>query len=418
VAHTNQLGSITYEAETTGAFNPATGTGWGENVNTYTTLQIANLMPVDTSGLVHNKTTSDFTEQYRGAGHAYVLMTMGGSFKTIHHLHGHGSTLVGSPSITADETFLGRVFGNVGLSAAASTTLTGGTVTAPTTTASGTFSAGGLCRVGTLGDGDGDGQMYPLLSHVTTTLNLLAGLRGAPVNGAVLYPVVQLYTPSSPTTSALNGTRFEIMTANTQYRCHGCFPMSISITGLSPGEAPRLEVTWGVSWWTDTGSTTFPTTVTQNRNLPAPVAAGSLHVQAVGTTTRQELVCRNFSIDYNLGVEALKGPGGSYQYQDIVGAVRTGNESCSINFTVDSSAAGTVTLADWGRSTTNRFVMYTLSTADGSAVGFKFPKVCSTSVPVQIADGPANRVRFDGMCHTSDTLTSDLSRARMVLGFG
>jgi hypothetical protein len=401
------LGAITYEVESS----------WAENVNTYTTHRIPNLLPVDCSGLVHNKSTADYTEQYRGAGHAPVLMTMGGSFKTKHDLHGHGATMVGSPTIDAVETFKGIVWGNVALSATSSTTLTGGTASVPTTTASGTFSAGSLCRVGVLGDGDGDGQMYPIATHVTTTLTLGAALRGAPVNGAVLYPVVQFYTNSSPTSVSITGTRFEILTANTQYRCHGCFPMSVALTGLSAGERPQVEITWGVSWWTDVGTATFPSVVASNRYLPAPITAGSLHVQDVGTVTRNELVCRNFSIEYNLGVEALKGPGGVNAYQDIVGAVRTGNESCSVRFTVDSSAAGTVTLANWGRGTTNRFIMWTGSTTDGSAIGIKLPKVCSTTVPVQIRDGNINRVTFEGMAYTSDTLTSELTRARMVLGY-
>ena len=402
------LGAITYESEAS----------WGEVVNTYTTHRAPTIGPVDCSGLVHNKSTAEFTEQYRGAGHTPVLMTMGGSFTTAFDLTGHGATMVGSPSVDAVETLKALVWGNVALSASASTTLTGGTAAVPTTTASGTFSAGGLCRVGALGDGDGDGQMYGIATHVTTTLTLLNALRGAPVNGAVLYPVAQFYTSSSPTSVSITGTRFEILTANTQYRCHGCWPMSVSFSGLSAGERPRMEVTWGVSWWTDVGTTTFPSTVTSNRYLPSPVAAGSLHVSAVGTATRNELVCRNFSIEYNLGTEPLKGPGGANAYQDIVGAVRTGAESCKVKFTVDSSAAGTVTLADWGRSTTNRMIMYTLSTTDASAVGFKFPKVCSTTVPVQIRDGSINRVTFEGDCYTSDTLTNDLTRARMVLGYG
>jgi hypothetical protein len=406
MSHTDVLGSITYESEAS----------WGEDVNTYVTHRIPNLTPVDVSGLTQAKMAPEFTEQYRGAGHAYIKGVMGGSFKTIMHLAGHGATMVGSPTIDAVETFLGRVFGNVALSATASTTLTGGTAAVPITTASGTFSAGGLCRVGVLGDGDGDGQMYPIDTHVTTTLTLGAALRGAPVNGAVLYPVVQLHTSSAPTTSAITGTRFEIMTANTQYRCHGCYPMAVSISGLNPSETPRIEVTWGVSWWTDAASTTFPSAVTSNRYLPAPVAAGSLHVQAVGTTTRQEFVYRSLSLDINLGVVALKGPGGANAYQDTVGAMRSGEESWSIGFTLDAEAAGTTTLADWGRSEVNRFMMITFGTTDGKAVGIKLSKVCSTTVPVRIGDGGINRVRFEGMCHTSDTLTTELTRARAVIG--
>lgn len=401
------FGSFTYEAET----------GWAENVNTYTTHRIPTIGPPDVSGLVHNKTTADFTEQYRGAGHTYVLMTQGGSFTTTLDLTGHGATTAGSPSVDAIETFLDGVFGGTGaFSLATSQTATGGTATIPTMSGATGVTAGGVVRVGALGDGDGDGQFYPVSTHSSSNLNLLVGLRGSPVNGAVVYPTRMIFSNSSPTSSAIAGRRFEIMTANTQYRCHGCFPMSVSFSGLGPGGRPQIAITWGVSWWTDAGTTTFPSVVTSNRYLPSPVAAGSLHVQAVGTATRNELVCRDFTIDYNLGVEALRGSGGVNQYQDIVGAVRTGLESCTIGFTVDAEAAGTTSFADWGRSlTTNRSVAYTLSPNIGSAVGFWFPKVCVTTVPVLMRDGNINRFRFTGVAHTSDTLTSEVTRARMLL---
>lgn len=401
------LGCINYEVEAS----------WAEANASFNTHRLPIVAPVDCSGLVHNKSTADYTEQYRGAGHAPVLMTQGGSFSTKFDLHGHGSTTAGSPSVDAVETFLGIVFGNVALSLTTSQTLTGGTAAVPTTSGATGVVAGGLVRVGALGDGDGDGQMYPVSTQAASALNLLAALRGAPVNGAVLYPVVQFYTNSSPTSVAITGTRFQLMTANTQYHCFGCWPMSVTLSGLSAGERPQIEITWGVSRWTDTSSDTFPSIIASNRYLPSPIAGGSLHVQDVGTVTRNELVCRNFSVEYNLGTEALRGPGGVGAYQDIVGAVRTGAESCKVSFTVDSGSAGTVTLANWGRGTTNRFIMWTGSTTAGSAIGIKLPKVCSSTVPVQIRDGSINRVRFEGDCYTSDTLTSELTRARMVLGY-
>lgn len=407
MAHTDVLGSITYESESS----------WGEDVNTYTTHRIATLTPVDCSGLVHNKSTSDYTEQYRGAGHRPVLMTKGGSFTIKLDLAGHGSTTAGSPSVTATETFINRVWGGTGaFSLATSQTATGGTASVPTMSGATGVTAGGVVRIGALGDGDGDGQFYAVATHAASNLTLLNALRGAPVNGAVVYPAYMFFSNSSPTASAITGTRFELLTANTQYRCHGCWPMSVTFSGLSPGERPQIEITWGVSWWTDQGSTTFPSTVATERPTPSPVAAGSLHVQAVGTVTRQEFVYRNLSIEYNLGTEALKGPGGVHQYQDIVGAVRTGAESCKISFTVDSEAAGTTTLADWGRSEVDRLIVLTLNPNIGKAVGFVFPKVCSTTVPVQMRDGQ-NRVRFEGEAYCGDTLTSELTRTRMILAF-
>lgn len=403
------LGAIEYEAESS----------WAEAVTTTATHRLPHIgASIDTSGLTHAKEEPGHVEQYRGAGSTYFLGAQGGSFEITMDLPGHGATTSGSPSVDAIETFLGLIFGTApSLSASASTTLTGGTATAPTTTASGTFSAGGLCRVGVLGDGDGDGQMYRIGTHVTTTLNLSTALRGAPVNGAVLLPVVQLIPPSAPTSGSITSVRFLLLTANMHYRCHGCFPMSVSFTGLAPGGRPQIKSKWGVSRWSEV-SATFPSAVTQNRYMPAVVAAGSLHVQDVGTATRNELSCRDFQVDYTLGVEVLKGPAGVGQYQDIVGARRV-LDDVKVSFVVDADATtASPVLPGWGRGTTNHSIMYTLSPTAGSAVGFWFPKVCDTTVPTQMSDGNINRFKFEGRAHCSDTTTSELTLARMVLGLG
>jgi hypothetical protein len=344
-------------------------------------------------------------------------MTMGGSFTTKLDLTGHGSTMVGSPSLEQIETFLGIVFGNVALSASASTTLTGGTANAPTTTASGTFSAGGLCRVGALGDGDGNGQMYAIATHTTTTLTLLGDLDDAPANGAVLYPVAQIYPSSSPTATAITGTRFLIQTANLQYGCHGCYPTAVAFSGLNTGERPQITITWGVSWW-EYDDQTFPSAVTSDQFNPAPVAAGSFNVQTVGTATRNKRAIRGFSLDYTLGVVPLMGPGGVNAYQKVVGAVRT-NDSIKLSWTEDADANTlTPVLAGYGTASNSKHIEYTLSTTDGSAVGFKFPKVCIDNIPVQKNDGDINRLSISGMAYTGGTTTSALTLAAMVLGCG
>lgn len=406
MSNPSALGAICYEAES----------AWGEDVTTFSTFRLPVLDAVDASGLEHAKDGPGRVEQYRTAGSQHVLMTMGGSFKMKLDLTGHGSTMVGSPTLEQIETFLGIVFGNVALSASASTTLTGGTAAVPTTTASGTFSAGGLCRIGALGDGDGDGQMYAIGTHVTTTLTLLGALNGAPVNGAVLYPVAQIYPSSSPTSTSITGTRFLLQTANLMYECHGCYPTAVSFSGLNTGERPQIEITWGVSWWRYS-TATFPSAVTSDQFNPAPVAAGSFNVQTVGTTTRNARSVRGVSIDYTLGVEPLLGPGGVNAYQKIVGAVRT-NDSIKITWTEDADAATTTpVLPGYGTATNSKYIVYSLSATDGSAVGFKFPKVCIDSVGVQKADGNINRITCSGMAYTGDTTTSALTLAAMILGF-
>lgn len=402
------LGAIVWEAES----------AWGEDVTTFATDRVALTAPVDTSGLVQDKLAPERVVQYRNDGTAYITGTMGGTFKTKVWLTGHGSTMVGSPSIGTHETFLALAFGQAAaLSATSSTTLTGGTAAVPTTTASGTFSAGGLCRVGALGDGDGDGQMYAITTHVTTSLTLRGALNGSPVNGAVLYPVVQLPVPEAPTSTAITGTRFLLQTANLQYECHGCFPRSVAFSGMNPGELPSAEITWEVSWWRYS-TATFPTTTASVAGAfnPAPIAAGSWNVQTVGTTTRNARSFRNFTLTHTLGIQPLMGPGGTNQYQKIIGARRI-PDTIEISWTEDADAATTTpVLPGLGTAANLLHGEYTGSTADGSVFGFACPRMCVTNIATQKIDENINRLTTTVRAHTSTVTTSALTLSSIVYG--
>jgi hypothetical protein len=399
------LGAIEYEAES----------AWGEDVTTFATHQLSHIGEIDVSGLTWAKEDPGRVENYRGGGSAWVKMAMGGSFKTKHDMV-RGVTMVGSPSISAFGTLWGIAVGNVALSAAASTTLTGGTAAVPTTTASGTFSAGGLCRVGALGDGDGNGQFYAIATHTTTTLTLIGAMDGAPVNGAVLYPVEQIYPSSSATATDITGTRFRFLSGNIGYEAHGCFPTAVEYSGDNTGERPQATITWGVSWWRHT-ATTLPSAVTSDRYNPAVVAAGSFNFATVGTTTRTKYTIRNLSITHTLAVTPQMGPGGVNANQAIVGAKRSGHDTVGLSFTVDADAA-TATPAWHALATgTDSFHLeMTLSTSDATALGFKCPKVCITNIPVQKNEGGINRLAIEAQAYVGGTVTNDLTRAQIVWG--
>lgn len=407
MSNPSALGAVEYEAESS----------WAEDVTTFATHRLPVLGAIDTSGLTHDKMAPERVVQYRNDGTQWILGTQGGSFKTKIHLAGHGATTAGSPTLDALETWLGIAIGNVALSASASTTLTGGTAAVPTTTASGTFSAGGACRVGSLGDGRGGGQLYAITTHTTTSLTLRGALGGAPTNGDVLYPVAQIYPSESPTAATVSSTRMRVLTGNLCYELHGCFPTALSITGLNPGEIPMAEITWGVSWWRySTG--TFPSTVTSNQYSPAPIAAGSLNVQVVGTTTRSTRTYRSMSLDWTLGIEPLVGPGGVNQYQKIVGARRT-PDKVKLTWTEDADTATTTPiLPGFGTGTSVYHIEFTGSAVAGSAVGFTAPRACVTNVAIQKADGNINRLTIEAELYTSTVSTSALTLANIVWCMG
>lgn len=406
MANPGALGAVTYESEAT----------FGVDTTTFTTLRLPITAPVDCSGLVHNKVDSQRVVQYRNDGTSWILATMGGSFKTKMYLPGHGSTTAGSPTLTGVETLLGYVFGNVALSATASTTATAGTAASWTTAASGTFSPGSLAFFGSLADARGNGQAGAVSTHSGTALALLTATPGAPNNGDVVYPCANIYPSESPTSTTVTSLRFLLQTANLMYECHGCFPTALSITGLNAGELPTIEITWAVAWWRYSTST-FPSTVATEAHNPAAVAAGSLFMNDVGTATRATRTFRNFTIDYTLGMETLRGPGGVNQYQDIVGCRRT-PDRIKVTWTEDADAATTSpVLPGYGTGTTKKHMLYTSSTSAGSRIAIYLPQVCITNVAVQKIDGNLNRLTSEGVAYTGATTTNDLTLSAFRMAF-
>lgn len=406
LGHVAALQALEFEVETAHA---ELSTSFGDRVACIGTL--------DTSRLVEKLEPAGNIEQYRGAGSAPVPMTQEGEFEFTIDLKGHGSTTEGSPNASQTDDLIAWIFGMAApdLSLATSQTLTGGTVDAPTTSGANGADAGGLLALGTAGDGDGEGLVYPISAHTGSALAMLVELLGAPANGALMRGVFQFYFPSSPTSSDVPTARFRLLSANMQYAAHGCAPKAIRIAGTGPGGRPQLTVTVGVARWGEV-NVTFPSTATEDRVVPAPTAAGSVHVQLAGTADRNEIVCHDFQIEIGLAVEAVRGFGGVSSKQDIIGWKR-GLDTMRISLLVGADATTTTPVfPTWAREGAELSVMVNLNRSVGKQVSFWFPKLCLDVVPVQMADQGINRFRVSGIPYTSDVLTTELTRARMVMG--
>lgn len=402
-----ELGALVYEAES----------AWAEDVTTFATHRIPVLDAVDASGLKHDKIDPNRVVQYLQEGTSWILGKQSGSFKTKIHATGHGSSTSGALTVDAIETFLSFVFGKVTASAASGTTASGGTATAPTTVASATFAPGSLCRVGAQNDGRGNGQGAAISTHAATTLNLLTGLDVAPTNGDVVYTGENLYIPETPTdaSTACTGLRFALVTANYRYECHGCFPMSVKLSGTNPnGETPYWEIDWGVSWWRYSVAPAFPSVVASNQYNPAPNAGGTMFLNDVGTATRVKRTHRSLSIDITLGIVPLEGPGGVTPYQTIIGAKRVPS-TIKVTWMEDSEAAtASPALDGFFTGTTRKHMLVTLSPANGASLAIYFPNLCITGArPVQKADNKINRIACEAMAYTGPTTTSELTLSAM-----
>lgn len=409
MGQSSKRGAIVYEAET----------NYAEDVTTFATLRLPVVGMVDFSGLRHDKIDSDKVVQRRQDGSQWILATMGGSFKTKMSVPGHGSTTAGAVSASARETLLGRVIGNVAAAAASGTTFTGaGSATAPTTTASGTFSAGSLMKAGALSEARGHAQFHAISTHSGTTMTLLTGMNATPSAADICYAPIMLYPSENPLAAGTTvpSNRFLLQGPDLTYECHGCVPTAWELTGQNDGEVLHVEVTWEVAWWRYS-TTTFPSAVASDAFIPAANAAGSLFVTDVGTATRAVRTCRDFKIEWTLGIELLFGPGGVSQYQKLLGAVRT-NDKIKVSWTEDADAPTTTpVLPGFGTATTGKQILRSWTTPDGKATAFYAPNFCVTNVPIQFDDSGITRLRIEGECYTGTDTASDLtaSAGRLAL---
>jgi hypothetical protein len=393
-------------------------TNFGEDVDTTTDYKLHLREPIDTAGLVQKKIDPGTVVQYRGDLGDWILGTFEPTFKTKLAIPGHGSTGAGAITITSLETLLGLVFGNAVTSATGST-LTGGTATVATTTDSGTLDPGDLCFVGALGDGDGEGQCYPVVTHTAQDLTFGVDLQGAPANGAVRYGGTTIYPHSDGTNTNYTGIRMAIASTNTQYLVHGCFPTSAVITGFNPGELLMVDITWKGAWF-EYKAATFPSAVASDTFNGAPTAAGSLVVNTVGTGTNSSTtrrIYRDMAVEIDLGTVECRGPGGYNRYQDIVGAKR-GNDSCKVSWSEYAEATTTTPeLPGFGTATNRKHAVLTLSTGDGSRAGWYWPSLRVINVPAQISLNGINGFRIECMAGVGPTTTSalTLSKWRMHL---
>jgi hypothetical protein len=239
-------------------------------------------------------------------------------------------------------------------------------------------------------------------------------MAGAPVNGAVVYSPELVFPADS--SCALTGRRVRILTNDFQVVIHGCFPTAVSFQGLEPGGHPQVTISWRGSW-AEPAAGTFPTTPNADEfNWQPPSAGGSLFLQDLATTTRAVYGVRSFSLDYSLGISPIVGGNGVNQYQTITGATRA-KDTIMVNVTLDAQGAdATPQWWDAFFANTSQHMMYTLHSADGTAVGFYFRNLCwMGNRPSQSMTNDRNTIPLTFRADTHSVTTSDLTLAPMVI---
>jgi hypothetical protein len=407
MSRASALGVVTWEPES----------AWGEATATFTK-RLSVLEAVDVSGLEHSKTPSGRVQQYLQEGTAHVIGVQGGTVKFKTYLTGHGSSTSGAVTVSDYETYLGYVFGNASASISSGTTFTGGTAAVPTTTVANGFATGSLGRGGAIADAKAGGQWFAVGGHAGNALTLLGALPAAPANGDVCYSAVTIYPWEQTSTATVTSLRFRVQTANQQYELRGCYPRSVTFSGLANGLVPTIEVEFGVSLWAPV-SQTFPSAVAQDVSNPAPVAAGSFFMQVAGTTTRATKTILDFTLTVQMGVTPIMAPGGLDQYQVVVGAIRTPMDvRVEIVVAADTATATPTEAAAWLVDTNFYHALYGLSAVNGKSVAFYFPRlVYCDRRPVQYGRDGRNAEKVTLSAIAGSLTSNDLTLSCFRMGF-
>jgi hypothetical protein len=381
---------------------------------------------VDLSSCAREKAPVPFVGSYPFEGVQHILQPFDGkSVRLKMPLTGLGATAAGAVPSSDLVTLLGLLIGNAANALATGGTLTGGTAGVPTTSMADGAVAGAMVRAGALADGRFGGHFHPLASHATSNLTLLLNAAAAPTNGDVLYSGKVVY-PSCLTGASFESTtgatiRLRVLTSNGHYDLRGCFLLSApTLSGLSTGETPMIELELGVGH-VDTVSSTFPSATAPQRHAPNPVASGAFVIQQVGTATRALEAIRSIEVDLGFSGAAIKGPGGNFEGQIYQLAKRIPGKP-SLTIVVDKEATGTDTWWDRAAVDPNTapyyHASYSACCADGRAIGIYWPRlaICAQQ-PIQINDGGWNRQRIKLEAQLGATRTTDLTASPYRLAF-
>jgi hypothetical protein len=403
-------------------------TNWGENVATFATHRIPLTKPIDLTGLVQEGVDPGRNISQLQGGTTWFPGVKDGTFTTTHWLHGHGGVTSGAVTIDPLETFDGLAWGNPALaeanaaptrSAASGTTAAAAsTTTSINTVASGTLARGSLFRLGTGGlsaDGRGSGQFYPVNNHTGTVLVPRHATITAPNAGDIIHSGVNLYLPETVGNSAIKSWRGRVLTpANQRYILRGLYAKAIKLDGLGPGQFATVGYDWGVTSFAETSGGAWPSAVSRNDYNPAPNAGGSFIMGTVGSTVRTPYNVREFSLNIELGVMPLAGHGAVDPYSKYVSAVRTPSKITG-SVTIDAEATGTNTFAGYFDAGTAFWIVATLNSIAGSAVGIALQNCKLTKRPIQISRNGILSFVLDFCAYAGTDTTTELSQSALVI---
>lgn len=276
-----------------------------------------------------------------------------------------------------------------------------------------TLVAGGVIRVGAKGDGGGDGQCAAV---DTTAGALLTALPAVPNAVDDVGACLMQYHDESLSTS-LTSKRFLIMHATTgaQYRVLGAQLSGLAFSMPMDNTIPTVTLSYSAAYYNRTATTYPETSTTLGSHEAAPIAAGSFFLQdqqAATSRTNNTETTSEITLNVNLGLSEIRGPGGVNAGQNIVGWARTDART-----TLEISIPWVSTYETWwdtdNDTITNKHALFTANTIDGRTVGFYCPNLRPMGqrpdVPVEVNEQNFVKVMFN--CDEGTDTATELTRS-------
>lgn len=403
-----------------GAFSYSTEATFGE-AGAFAT-RLLTTGPIDVSGLRQDKIPVNPTRQRPSEGVPDVLGIFGGSFRVRLPLTGRGAT--GTSLATTDlATFMGHVIGTLN-SVEVGAVITTGTSATQFTATGVNMPNGGMCRVGVNGDGRGNGQFYAVSGESSDVVTLLTAMSATPVPTTdTCFPALVVHPSETPGVfEIIQSLRCQLLTANRQFNCYGCYPMAYGIDQMHTGEVPHFWVEFGVSQF-ELANVTFPSATATNAKTPAVNAGGSFFLQQVGTATRQVYQVHQISFAPKHTGIGIRAPGATSPFQGIVACRRrppASGDGHELRITVDSEQVGSEIWPGRFTSATRRdHGLFTGSAEDGQAWALYLANLKYVGeYPTQREHEGLNRVDLVFHAETGPTTTADLMMSPFRIAMG
>jgi hypothetical protein len=274
--------------------------------------------------------------------------------------------------------------------------------------------AGGALRVGTKGDGRGDGQFVITSTAGTTPHTLLTATPGAASNTDEVNAALVVY----PAETGHATRRFLVGNTATkaQWIAFGCQAESVNFS-FPIGGLPTCQISYRVAYWVQ-HTQTVPVVATLEAGDCAVVAGGSVFFNTSGTAVRATRSPTSFEFAVEMGLAPLPALNASVTHRAIGGWERTvAKGACTMQLAFNDTDDAFFD-AD-GSTSTAHHILATFSPTSRRAVGLYMPNAFIVGAkPTYTNRDGVLEYAVSFAANEGTTTTNELTRSawRLLLG--